>query len=273
MLNINGLFGEFGKIEDNSVALTISGQIAVKRNENEYIRYDKENEVMENQLDMVMKDASDFIYIFPVNEVNVDDIIKYQQTYYQILDILGNGSLKAVNIKNGSKKTILKETNLLGLSFYYKVTCLFTDNETKNNTLNGIDPMMLMMMTDEDGDKDSMLPLMMMMGGLNNKQSKSTNSETNNTPTMNPMMLMMMMNKSDKKDGKSSSMKDLMMMQMMSGQNSQMNPMMLMMMNDGKMDMKTMMMMQMMNGGNMFGNKTTSVKTETIDTVNNINLK
>jgi len=264
MLNINGLFGEFGKIEDNSVALTISGQIAVKRNENEYIRYDKENEVMENQLDMVMKDASDFIYIFPVNEVNVDDIIKYQQTYYQILDILGNGSLKAVNIKNGSKKTILKETNLLGLSFYYKVTCLFTDNETKNNTLNGIDPMMLMMMTNEDSDdKDSMLPLMMMMGGGLN--TKKTNDNQANNQAMNPMMMMLMMNKSDKKDGKSSSMKDLMMMQMMSGQNSQMNPMMLMMMNDGKMDMKTMMMIQMMNGGNMFGNKTTSVKTETTD--------
>jgi hypothetical protein len=246
MFNMNNLFGEFGKIENGSVALTFSGQIAVRRNDNEYVRYNKETQTMENQMDMVLKEASDLIFILPINSVEVDDIIKHKETYYQILEIMNNGGLKAVNIKDGSKKTIIKETNIMGISFYYKVISLFSQGDMDNSTTSGIDPTLLMMLSSGDeNNNDDLLPLLL-MGNMGNQGG--------NTGGINPMMLMMM--SKDKDKGKNSKMKDLLVMQMIAKQgqtqgNSQsIDPMMLMMMSDGEMDIKTLMLMNMLNKNN-----------------------
>jgi len=241
----NNLFKEFGPITDDSVTLTLSGQIAVKINENEYMRYNTETKTMENQMDLVIKEASELIYIMPVNSVEIGDIIKNKESYYQILEIEPSGNLKTVKIKDGSKKTMIKETNILGFSFYYKVISLFSGDGMNNKTSNGIDPMMLMMLSDkeEDNENDNNLLPLMLMSNINN--------QSDNKNAMNPMMLMMML-KNKGKNSNGFNMKDFMMMQMMSGgiNNQQLNPMMLMMMGDGEMDMKTLMLMNMLNTGN-----------------------
>lgn len=235
MLNMNSLFEGFGKIENGSVALTYSGEIAVKRNNNEYVRYNKETDTMENQMDMVLKEASDLIFILPVDKVTIGDIIKHKETYYQILGMKDNGSLRAVNIKDGTKKTIIKETNIVGFNFYYKVVSLFSQGDITNNTTNGIDPNILMLLSSGDTEESNdLLPLLLM----------SSMNGTSSSNTINPMMLMMM----SKGKEKSSNIKDLLMLQMMSGKDNQtINPMMLMMMSDGKMDVKSLMLMNMLN--------------------------
>ena len=260
-MNMNGLIKDFGKIEDGSVALTFDGKIAVRVNDSEYIRYNKETKTMENQMDLVIKEASDLIYIMPVNEISVDDIIKHKNSYYQITGVDKNKALTTVNIKDGTGKKIIKETNIMGLSFYYKVISLFSQDGSTNATTNGINPMMLMMLGNDDEDSNSLLPMLMMSGGMNMNTNVSTEegqvqTQQNGMGGMNPMMLMMMMSKNKDGKGGDSKMKDLMMMQMMSGQmgnsgSQAMNPaMLMMMMSDGEMDMKTLMMMQMMSQNN-----------------------
>lgn len=230
MFDLKSIFGDFGAITDGSVAITMNGDIAVRRNDDEYVRYNKQTENMENQMSLVIKEASDMIYVLPVNEVNENDIIRRKNTYYQILTVNKNGSLHVVNIKDGAKKTLIKETNVLGLNFYYKVVSLIS--EGMNNTLGNVNPMLIMALQD-DKDSNDILPLLLMSGGMN------TENKTMNNNIL-PMMLMF-----SKKDSKMD-MKTLMLMQMMNGQNNQqMNPMMMaMLMGDDKMDMKSLMLMQ-----------------------------
>ena len=237
-MNFKKIFGEMGKTENGELALTMSGKIAVKRNEDEFVRYNPESETIENQMNFVIKEAADMIFVMPSTEVEEDDIIKAKKTYYQVVEVLANGNIKAVNIKNGTKSTIIKETNIMGFSFYYKVISLFQTVApvAKTATLSPLD--------DDNCNEDEVV----------NKQ-----------PAMNPLMMMMLMGdddavatgavkKADEADGMS--MKDIMMMQMFSGGQQAaggMNPMMMMlMMGDkggaGGSSMKDMMMMQMVMG-------------------------
>jgi hypothetical protein len=204
-MNANKMFKDFGQVNDGSLAMTLNGQIAVKVNDGEYIRFNKDNNTMENQMDLVIEDVSDFIYIMPVATVEVEDIIKHNDSYFQILSNNDDGSLNAIKLKDGTKETIIKETNIMGFNYFYKVTSMFPNQQTNAST-----------------------------------------------DSMNPMMMMLMMGKDKDSSEKSTSMRDIMMMQAMSSQGDSgqtLNPMMMMMMmGDDNFDMKTLMLMNMMNG-------------------------
>lgn len=174
------VFGEIGKIEDGSVALTMTGEIAFKRADGDYVRYNKETENIENQMDLVLDGVSDMIMLMPVQSVEEGDIIKNKNKYYQVTTAHKNGNLKAIDLLSGKATKIIKETNIMGMSFYSKVTNMMNMNGMKEGQFN---PMMLMMMSDKDSGSDNMLEMMMM--------SQMMTGQTNGMQ-FNPMMLMMM---------------------------------------------------------------------------------
>jgi hypothetical protein len=236
---------DFGPITDGSVALTMDGHIAVKSSADEYVRYDPKTKTLLNQMSFVVKAAEGMIYLLPVTSVAVGDVIKHKESYVQIIAIDKDQTLKYVALKTGTHGNAVREVNIFGFSFYYKVVSLFDQGE--NATLGGINPMMFMLLADSGADKygkgsakDKLLPLMLMSGAMGqqpkidadgkpvlDKDGKLTYDAA--APAMNPMMMMAMMG-----DG-GLDMKNLMLMQMLGGQGggmfgtagSQMNPMLM----------------------------------------------
>lgn len=205
MNKLNKMFGEFGKVNEGEVALTITGGVAVKRKNGDYVRFNTETEQIENQMDIVLGEASDMLFAMPVQEVQAGDIIKVRSGYFQVLNVLDNNNLRVADIKNGVRKTIIKEVNLFGMGFWTKIVSLFNMNGT-NGANGGFNPMMLMLMNDkEGGDSGFDMKDMFMMSALSGQTGAGG---------MNPMMMMMMM-----KDGKGSGtdMKDMLMMSALGG--------------------------------------------------------
>lgn len=217
------------KLNAGEVTLTTDGRVAVRRADGDYVCYDKETNVIQNQMDFVLEDLDEAVVIVPTNTIKADDVIKKDGSFFYIKEVKGN-KITAVNLNTSTTEVLTKETSLLGAKFYSKVTSLM---DIQNS---GIDPMMLMFMM-KDGEDSSMKDMLMiqMMQGQTTGEGK---------PAIDPMMLMLMM-----KDGEGGSMKDMLIMQMMmqsQGQDtSAINPMLLMM---GKKDisMKDMLMIQMM---------------------------
>lgn len=179
-LNVNKYFGEIGQIKDGSVALTMNGNVAFKKEDGDYVRYNEETGTLENQMDLVIKEMSEMIMVMPTQEVVKGDIIKSNSKYYQVLEVLENGSISVVDLNKGTTETKLKETNIFGMNFYSKVTNIMQQGE--GNTFN---PMMLMLLGDKkEGKSDDMLEMMLM--------SQMFNADNKNNNAFNPMMLMMM---------------------------------------------------------------------------------
>ena len=222
-MNVSKLFGEFGKVKNGEVALTFGGQIAIRRSADEYASYDAALGQIVNQMSLVIKEASDMIFILPVTAVAPTDVIKFKGDYYQVLDINTNGSISGINLNKGTKSTICKETNLFGINFYYKVQSLFSaqtapamaelfdkdGNPVIVATPPAINPMMLMMLS-KDGSSDfgDMLPLLMLSGGLGGQAGASGGIANN------PLLLMSLLG--DKESG-NSSMKDLLPLMLLGG--------------------------------------------------------
>lgn len=245
--NLVAIFGEtVGKITDGMVAITFSGQVAIKRNEDEYVRFNAETNTIENQMDFVMKEAEDFLFLLPVAEVQNGDVIKKNNTYYQVVGTGKQNGLSVVNIKSGTKKTLIRETNIMGFNFYFKVVNLFGDMGSVATS--GMNPMLLPMLLSDNEEDEGMLIPMLLCGGLSSFSGQQSQG-AGIFGGMNPMMMALAMG--DKKSGKGSgmNMKSIMMMSALGGQQTQgagMNPMMMALaMGDGKMDAKTLMMMSL----------------------------
>ena len=226
---------KFGKINDTKLALSYDGKIAVANNKGDYVRYNMDTATVENIKNLVIDDNR-FFFMVPISEVDIGDIIKYNDGYHQVTKINEN-NLAAINLSNNTIVNIVKET-IFGMSFYSKVISLIDkDTFSDNNSL-----IMFMMM--EDDDNMDMKELMMMQM-FTNKDGKQN---------INPMMLALMMDDDD-----DDMFKTMLMMNMMNCDNGFdmsnifQNPMMMMMLlkddngdNMGKM-MKFMLMSQMMN--------------------------
>jgi hypothetical protein len=206
-MNIKRLFGEFGKVAEGEVAFTFDGKVAVRRNADEYVRFDEEKGQIVNHMSLVLGQASKFAYILPVTTVAKGDIIKFKNKFYQVVEPNDNGSLSAINLTDGTKSTICKETNAFGFNFYYKVTSLLSADTA---TVGGINPIMFLALSKDDKDIDSILPLMLMGQGSDIAK--------------NPLLMMSLLG-----DG-TSDIKDLLMLQAFSGQTTDgsMNPLLLM---------------------------------------------
>lgn len=245
--NLSAIFGEtVGKITDGMVAITFNGEVAIKRNEDEYVRFNAATNTIENQMDFVMKEAGEFLFLLPVNEVQAGDVIKKNNTYYQVIGEGKTGGLTVVGIKTGTKKNLIKETNIMGFNFFFKVVNLFGAMSGSGDS--GINPMLLTMLMSDDDEDESMLLPMLMCGGMGALGGSGTANQGIMGQGMNPMMMALMLGDKGKKGSGESGidMKTMMMMNMMGQQGGTMNPiMMAMMIGNGKMDMKSIMMMNM----------------------------
>jgi hypothetical protein len=209
---------KFGKINDTKLALSYDGKIAVANNKGDYVRYNMDTATVENIKNLVIDDNR-FFFMVPISEVDIGDIIKYNDGYHQVTKINEN-NLAAINLSNNTIVNIVKET-IFGMSFYSKVISLIDkDTFSDNNSL-----IMFMMM--EDDDNMDMKELMMMQM-FTNKDGKQN---------INSMMLALMMDDDDDDDMLS----NMMMFQMMTGGNAQFdmsnmmqNPMILMMLMKNK---------------------------------------
>ena len=210
--NLAAIFGEtVGKITDGMVAITFSGQVAIKRNEDEYVRFNAETNTIENQMDFVMKEAEDFLFLLPVAEVQNGDVIKKNNTYYQVVGVGKQNGLSVVNIKSGTKKTLIRETNIMGFNFYFKVVNLFGDMGSVATS--GMNPMLLPMLLSDNGEDESILLPMLLCGGLG-----SLGGQQPQGAGMNPMMMALLMG-----DGKMDA-KTLMMMSLFGQQQAPVVP-------------------------------------------------
>ena len=200
--NMNNLakkiFGEIGQLKSGVAALTFNGQIAFKRENGDYVRYNTETKAIENQMDLVIKGTEKMMYIMPYNVVAVGDILKYRDKFAQVVAIKENGSLIAIDFETGTEIVILKETNIFGIQFYMKVVSLL--NMQDPNMPGGFNPMMLMLLNKEDKDDDMMKAILM--------------SQMFTGQGMNPLMMMAMINNNNESD----MINTILLLQMCSGQ-------------------------------------------------------
>ena len=203
--NMNNLakkiFGEIGQLKSGVAALTFNGQIAFKRENGDYVRYNTETKAIENQMDLVIKGTEKMMYIMPYNVVAVGDILKYRDKFAQIVAIKENGSLIAIDFETGTEIVILKETNIFGIQFYMKVVSLL--NMQDPNMPGGFNPMMLMLLNKEDKEnKDDDMMKAILMSQMFTGQG------------MNPLMMMAMINNNNESD----MINTILLLQMCSGQ-------------------------------------------------------
>ena len=195
------MFGEIGQLKSGVAALTFNGQIAFKRENGDYVRYNTETKAIENQMDLVIKGTEKMMYVMPYNIVAVGDILKYRDKFAQVVAIKENGSLIAIDFETGTEIVILKETNIFGIQFYMKVVSLL--NMQDPNIPGGFNPMMLMLLNKEDKEnKDDDMMKAILMSQMFTGQG------------MNPLMTMAMINNNNESD----MINTILLLQMCSGQ-------------------------------------------------------
>ena len=195
------MFGEIGQLKSGVAALTFNGQIAFKRENGDYVRYNTETKAIENQMDLVIKGTEQMMYVMPYNIVAVGDILKYRDKFAQVVAIKENGSLIAIDFETGTEIVILKETNIFGIQFYMKVVSLL--NMQDPNIPGGFNPMMLMLLNKEDKEnKDDDMMKAILMSQMFTGQG------------MNPLMTMAMINNNNESD----MINTILLLQMCSGQ-------------------------------------------------------
>ena len=198
---VKKIFGEIGQLKSGVAALTFNGQIAFKRENGDYVRYNTETKAIENQMDLVIKGTEKMMYVMPYNVVAVGDILKYRDKFVQVIAIKVNGSLTAIDFETGTEIVILKETNIFGIQFYMKVVSLL--NMQDPNMPGGFNPMMLMLLNKEDKEnKDDDMMKAILMSQMFTGQG------------MNPLMMMAMINNNNESD----MMNTMLLLQMCSGQ-------------------------------------------------------
>lgn len=204
-------------INDGSVALSINGDIAYRRNNGDYVFYDPESKSINNCMDLVIgSDALDkMVFVMPVKSVSIGDVVLNNGKYVYITNITEAGNIKGVNLESGRTATLVKEINtIMGCLPYAKVTSLFSMMNGKG--ADGINPMFLMMLGDADGEDDlfSTIAMMTMMGGLSGT-SAATGAGIFGGGMMNPMMLLALSGDDD--EGSGGFMKMMLLSQMMGG--------------------------------------------------------
>lgn len=211
---LENMLGKFmpSHIGDDEVGLSLSGDIAYRRKNGDYVYYNPLNETIENCMEMVIgsNEIGKMVFVMPTNKVEIGDVIQNGDNYVYITQV--DPVIKGVSLNSGRKTTIVKENNLIAQgSLYRKVTSLFTMMNGKDGT--GFNPMFLAMLSDSDEENDlfSLLAMSQMMGG-NLNSNEGANGST--FGKMNPMM-MLMLGKSG--DGKMGDMMKLMMMSQMFG--------------------------------------------------------
>lgn len=202
-------------IDDGSVALSISGDIAYRRKDGDYVFYDPEAKSINNCMELVFgSDALDkMVFVMPAKDVHIGDVVLNNGKYIYITNITETGAIKGVSLDSGRTTTLVKEINtIMGCLPYAKVTSLFSMANGKGS--DGINPMLLMLMGDTDDADDlfTTIAMMTMMGG----NTATAAPAGGMFGGMNPLMLLALSGDDDE-GGKGGLMQMLLMSQMMGG--------------------------------------------------------
>ena len=202
-------------IDDGSVALSISGDIAYRRKDGDYVFYDPEAKSINNCMELVFgSDALDkMVFVMPAKDVHIGDVVLNNGKYIYITNITETGAIKGVSLDSGRTTTLVKEINtIMGCLPYAKVTSLFSMANGKGS--DGINPMLLMLMGDTDDADDlfTTIAMMTMMGG----NTATAAPAGGMFGGMNPLMLLALSGDDDE-GGKGGLMQMILMSQMMGG--------------------------------------------------------
>lgn len=194
MTNSNSMFASLvpSRINASDVVLTMTGKIAYRRKDGEYVRYDSDQDTIVKSLDIFPNfNIGKFCFVIPTaaTALAVGDIILHKGDYKEIISL--EGGIKTVNLNSGANSTIKKETiEFINLALISKVVCIFGDKQASAGTF-GMNPMMMMMLSKDGGSSskmDDLLPLMMMQGG--GFGGAATDGAANPMAAMLPMMMM-----------------------------------------------------------------------------------
>lgn len=175
-------------VPEGEVGMTFDGKIAVRRKNGDYVTYNAETKVIQNQMNCVIKSSSvtKMMMLMPTTNLKPGDIIKEKESYYYVLtghatESLANAKIKVVNLSTGNINNLNQEENILtGAKAYKKVVSLFETMQNGGNTN------MLPLFFLENGTKDNGFVKMMLMSQMMNG---GTNTNGNMFGNMNPMML------------------------------------------------------------------------------------
>lgn len=171
--SFGGLNIDFGKLESDKLALSFAG-VAVKKNNDEYVVYDKANRKLIEVGDL--KFDVDF-YKLPVQTLAPGDLTIMDGKIFIVDKINDDNSLSCIDPVSGSKVSKISRTNLFNMYFYVKIVSMFDmmgGLGGGDTTPGAFNPMMLMMMSSSDNgggkgmfgsDMMQMMLMSQMMGG------------------------------------------------------------------------------------------------------------
>lgn len=189
----------FGRIETRSIKYSVRGIAFVDKNDR-YFVYENGQAIDVTGMTMDMP-----VFSIPtsIEQIKAEDVIFYKDRYVIIKEIQTDG-LKVIDPINGEITTIIPEKSLFGFDFVNKIVDIF----------NGIS-----MAADKDNPFGNLLPLMM----LNNEEAYDGGNkmfqyflmaQSGGIKNFNEMVPMIMLMSGDKRN-----LNDMLMLQMMSGNN------------------------------------------------------
>lgn len=174
---------------DNNIMISMDGNLCVKAGD-EAVSVSKDScEIVSYPVEMCF-DIPGLLISKPVNMIVPGDIVKFKETYYKVLEVNPNGTIKVISFSTGtisSKKTI---KDFVTGSNLVKVIINFMNGINPGlNMQQGMNPVMMAMMFQEGKDSDDMLKNMIMLSMMN--PNSGMNAFTGGM--MNPVMMVMMM--------------------------------------------------------------------------------
>lgn len=213
------------RVNPSDVVMTMTGKIAYRRKDGEYVRYDADQDAVVKSLDLFKNfEIGKFCFTIPTapTALAVGDVIFHKGDYKEIISL--EGGIKTVNLNSGANSTIKKEIiEFINVALISKVVCLFGNQQTSAGTTQ-FNPMMLMMLSQKDGgfggDKMGDLLPLLMMGGANPFGGAADQTGANPMASMLPLMML----SGDKGFGGDDSFMQMMLMYQLSGGQGGVNP-------------------------------------------------
>ena len=194
---------KFGKVEDESIKMSIYGPAFATEDWDNFIAYDV-NKKEYIDVNNFIFDFDGFCYQIPVaiKDVKVNDFILHNNKWVRVIELKENGKIEVEKIGQKEVATILPTKNIFGFDFYTKLITFGTDLFGANSASedNPFGAMMLPMLMSENAggnSKDFMnMWLIMNMQNSTNKSKEEDNDSNfvnNLFDVNNPLFLMMML--------------------------------------------------------------------------------
>ena len=182
------------KVKTGEVALTMTGALAVRGKDGNYVSYNKKTKQIEDHMDLVFGEGriEEMCFLMPtdIKQLKEGDIVNSNGAYcYVEGQDTETGKLTLVNFLTSVREDAVGSENVFTkMSTVRKLVTVFgMAGGADENPMANMLPFMLMSGKDKGGD-DSMFKMMMMSQMMGGNMGGDSNG-------MNPMMMMMFMDK------------------------------------------------------------------------------